>query len=83
MNISADDIQKLIVSSGAIVDFDKLAPNSSLHESGLDSMDMMTLFLEVQEAYGLQITDQVAAELNSINDIVMYLNTNLLVSDSQ
>lgn len=77
MNVTVSDIQDVIKRSGAILDFHKLAPNSLLHESGLDSMDMMTLFLEIQETYRIRISDEDVANLNSINDIVDYLNATL------
>lgn len=46
-----------------------------MNEIGVDSLDAMSLFLEVQEKLGVDIPDEVVDELVSIRDIAKYVVT--------
>ena len=57
------------------VDFDELMPTTTLRELRLDSMDMMSIFLEIEEGCGIQVPDEIIMQLNSIESIVDYLKS--------
>lgn len=47
-----------------------------MSEIGLDSLDTMTLFLEIQEQLGVKIPDEVIDELVSLRSLANYVNKN-------
>lgn len=53
---------------------DSLAPNQSLEEQGLDSYDRMSLLSELEEHYNVELPNQVASKLKTLDAIVAHLN---------
>jgi acyl carrier protein len=58
---------------GVFVDF--LDVDEPFHTQGIDSLDALTIFTQVEEKYGIHIPDEDFAKLDSVNDVVAYLNT--------
>ena len=77
MAVLSSDIAKLGRKAGVQISLDELATHASLREAGLDSMDMMNLFLEIEDAYRLKIPDEDYALLDSVDAIVVYLDAHL------
>lgn len=77
MPVSETQIIEMIRHSGAVVDLEQLTPSSSLHDFGLDSMDMANVLLEIEETLGFKIPDDDVLQLDSISSIVSYVNTRL------
>lgn len=68
------DILKKEISDLAVVDF-----NASLRRDlELDSLDLSLFFLNLQEEYDVEIVDEEAAKLDSINAVVDWLNQKLI-----
>ncbi len=55
---------------------DSLVPDKSLDEQGLDSYDRMSLLSELEEQYSIELPNDVATRLKTLNDIVNHLNAN-------
>ena len=53
---------------------DTLAADQSLDVQGLDSYDRMSLLTELEEKYNVELPNDVARQLKTLNDIVDYLN---------
>ncbi|NPA14285.1 MAG: acyl carrier protein [Aquificae bacterium] len=54
------------------VDF--LDPNKDLATQGIDSLDMLSVFLLLQEKFNIEIPDEDIPKLNTLNAIVEYVN---------
>ncbi|MDA1052762.1 MAG: acyl carrier protein [Planctomycetota bacterium] len=54
---------------------DSLAADQSLDEQGLDSYDRMSLLTELEEHFKVELPNQVASQLKTLNDIVNHLNS--------
>jgi len=54
-------------------DYDLSTP---LNQQGIDSLDLMTAFMLIEEKYGVKVSDEHMEKLNSIEDIVNFLNEN-------
>jgi acyl carrier protein len=54
---------------------DSLAPDRSLDEQGLDSYDRMSLVSELEEHFNIELPNDVASQLKTLNDIVNHLNS--------
>lgn len=55
---------------------DSLAPDRSLEEQGLDSYDRMSLVSELEEHFKIDLPNDVANRLKTLDDIVNHLNSN-------
>lgn len=73
MNVSVDDILLILKKVGVSIDVSKLKSNTSLRDSGIDSLDMANIFLEIEEKYSVNIPDNDLDSIDSIDDIVKYL----------
>lgn len=69
-------LQKLIAEHLS-VDVNQILPNSDLVDDlGGDSLDMVELIMACEEEYGIEISDNTAAELYTPKLIFDYLNEN-------
>ncbi len=53
---------------------DSLDPNKDLATQGIDSLDMLSVFLLLQEKFNIEIPDEDIPKLNTLNAIVEYVN---------
>ena len=73
--VKVEDIIVLIGEIESLKDKVKsLDPSVSVYEQGIDSLDMLSVFLAIQEKYGIDIPDEDIPNLISIKDIVEYIN---------
>jgi acyl carrier protein len=77
MMISAVRVREALKKSGVDVDFEDLPLDMSFQENGVDSMDMMNIFLELEEAFWVKIPDEDVMQLDSIQSIIDYLQERL------
>jgi acyl carrier protein len=57
-NVSIDMILDVVRSAGTKVDLDALDATSDLVALGADSLDMMTILLDIQDRTGIEIPDE-------------------------
>jgi acyl carrier protein len=73
--VTAAEILQLMKDTGiARGKCDGMVPDKSLDEQGLDSYDRMSLLTEVEEHFRIEIANDVASSLKTLNDIVNHLN---------
>lgn len=71
--LGPEDVRLIIVNARTKVDVDRLGNADDLRAAGADSLDMMTIVLDVSERAGLEVPDEDVEELSSIDDIVAYI----------
>ncbi|MBC8352033.1 MAG: acyl carrier protein [Planctomycetes bacterium] len=70
---TVEDIIRLMKDGGiARGKADSLAPDKPLDEQGLDSFDRMSLLTELEERYDVELPNEVANQLKTLNDIVSH-----------
>ena len=75
MKATKDRITEIIKeAAGDHVDVNSLKVDKPLIDQGVDSLDHMSFFMEIEEEYDVRIPDDDYQKLRSINDIVDYLN---------
>ena len=74
MNIQADDLVRIIKDAKTVIDLNTLSPDVNLRDIGADSLDMMNIFLAIQEKYNVEIPDDEIENLVSIESICNYIN---------
>lgn len=56
---------------------DEIKPNSKFIEDlGADSLDIVELIMAMEEEFGLEIPDEEAERIRTVNDVTMYLKNN-------
>ncbi len=74
MQVTFEEIFSIIVAAGVSVDTSKITPDIPFKEAGIDSLEMMNVFLGIEEKFEIQIPDDDIAQLDTISNIVTYLN---------
>ncbi|MFM9961019.1 MAG: acyl carrier protein [Planctomycetaceae bacterium] len=73
--IKTNDIIQLMKETGiARGKTDTLTADQPLDLQGLDSYDRMSLLTELEEKYDIELPNDVARRLKTLNDIVAHLN---------
>jgi acyl carrier protein len=75
MSVMPSEIKDLIVSTLPNADASKLDWDTSLRDFGLDSLDLASVFLAIEEKYGIKVPDQDFNALDDIKGIVTYLES--------
>lgn len=57
------------------VDYDNLDHMASLTNQGVDSLDFNNVLLVIEEEYDIEIPDSIIGELDSVNALVVYINS--------
>lgn len=60
------------------IDKDKIKPDSKIIEDlGADSLDTVELVMALEEEFNLEIPDEDAEKMKTIDDVVVYLNSQI------
>ncbi|MBA2849712.1 acyl carrier protein [Thermosulfuriphilus ammonigenes] len=55
---------------------DKVKPEASfIDDLGADSLDLVELVMAMEEAFGLEISDEEAEKLRTVKDVIDYIKT--------
>lgn len=73
MNVTQEDILSIVENAGVSVDVSKIKLDVTFKQAGIDSLEMMNVFLGIEEKFSIQIPDEDIADLNTIENIVSYL----------
>lgn len=74
MQVEIAEIRALVEGTNVVRDMSALRDDISFGDAGIDSLDVFSIFLAVEETYGIKIPDEDLDEINSIETIVEYLN---------
>lgn len=73
MIVTREDILSAAESVGISVDISGIKGSDSLSETGIDSLDMMTIFLGIEEKFNVKIPDEDIDAMDTIDKIIVYL----------
>lgn len=73
MLVSGPDIRGLIQNTNVNVDISKLQDDTSFQQLDLDSLDLASVFLAIEEKCGIKIPDDAFDSLDTLNDVVTYM----------
>ncbi|NWQ44037.1 acyl carrier protein [Bacillus sp. EB106-08-02-XG196] len=67
---------KPIISDQLGVKMENITPQSSFKDDfDADSLDMVDLTMEIEDEFAIEISDKVAATLQTVGDVVNYIET--------
>lgn len=72
--VSVGDVLEAIKKAKVITSVDKLEPAALLSDQDVDSLDLSGILLSIEEAFGVEIPDEDIDGIQTINDIVNYIN---------
>lgn len=73
MDVNIVEVMELIKKIDTITDMSSIENDTLFEEIGLDSLDRMNFFLDIEERFGIQIKDDDFQRLNSIDGIITFL----------
>ena len=73
MNATPEEIMALVKGVGISADISAMTADMQLREAGVDSIEMFTVFLALEEKFGIKIPDADIDKLDTVNNIVRYL----------
>lgn len=77
MQVTRKDIIAAIKQAKVVDAPDSLRSDMKLIEQGIDSLGMFNVILVLQEKYAIEIPDPDIDLLNTIDELIAYLNTRL------
>jgi len=78
MKATLEDVLSIIESAENLtINLKELIADKPFVDQGIDSLDRMSIFLNIEDAYGVKIPDEEIDTLISVEKIVEYLNSTL------
>ncbi|WP_341780814.1 phosphopantetheine-binding protein [Ectopseudomonas mendocina] len=74
MKTTCAAVKKAFETAGLNIDINALSDSASFSEQGIDSLDVSSLLLSIEEGFGVTIPDEKMDELNTIEKIAEYID---------
>ena len=78
MQVTREDIIAAIQQAKVVDAADSLRSDIKLTDQGIDSLGMFNVILVLQEKYAIEIPDPDIDRLNTIDELIAYLNTRVV-----
>ncbi len=75
--LNQESIRNLVLETVPNIDKERLTNDVAFSSLNVDSLDLMSIIMSIQEASGIQIADEDIDTLMSINAIQAYLNSKM------
>lgn len=77
MKATVENVKEVIEQADVLGDVDEMQSDVALTEQGIDSLDIVNVYLLLEEKFDIKIPDEDTDKLSTINDIVNYINEKL------
>ncbi len=74
--LTNDKVKELFASINDRIEVSELDDNKDLTDQGLESLDTFDFFLQIEDDYGVKVSDDQMDKLNTVQKIVDYVNEN-------
>ncbi|MCL5115928.1 MAG: acyl carrier protein [Firmicutes bacterium] len=71
-----DKVKEIIVDQLGVEEDEVTLESSFIEDLGADSLDIVELIMALEEEFGLEIPDDEAEKISSVNDAVEYIREN-------
>ena len=72
------EVKDLLVESINKLEFDAIKLTDTLEDLGADSLDSVEIIMSLEEKYNIKISEDVFADIHTVQDIVNYINDTVL-----
>jgi len=76
MKATTENIKEVISEAEVLGDANEMKNDIALSEQGIDSLDVVNVYLLLEEKFDIKIPDEDLNQVQTINDIVEYVNNN-------
>ena len=73
MIVKFNDIISAVENAGLSVDVTDIKGSDSLSDAGVDSLEIMSFFLAIEEKFNVKFPDEDIDALDTIDDIISYM----------
>lgn len=70
-----EKIKKIVVDQLGVDESEVTLESSFIDDLGADSLDIVELIMGMEDEFGIEIPDEVAEKISTVNDAVEYLKT--------
>jgi acyl carrier protein len=63
-----------IIAEKLRIEVSSVKPESTLQDLGADSLDMVDIVMKVEEEFGIEINDEDAEKLHTVQDFINYVH---------
>lgn len=77
MKATIENVKEVIAEAEVLGDVSDMRNDSPLSEQGIDSLDVVNVYLLLEEKFGVKIPDEDLGKVQTIDDIIEYINTKL------
>jgi len=77
MKATVENIKEVIVEAEVLGDVSEMKSDVALAEQGIDSLDVVNVYLLLEEKFDVQIPDEDLDQVRTIDAIVEYINSKL------
>ncbi|MBU0986779.1 MAG: acyl carrier protein [Proteobacteria bacterium] len=75
--MSIEDKVRKIVAEKLSVDLEEVVPQASfIDDLGADSLDLVELIMSMEEEFDMEISDEEAEKLVTVQDVINFINAN-------
>ena len=78
MKATVENIKEIIVEADVLGDVEEMKSDVALSEQGIDSLDVVNVYLLIEEKFDVQIPDEDIDQVKTIDSIVEYVNKKLV-----
>jgi len=75
MTATQQNIIEIIQEAEVLADVDTIQDDIALGEQGIDSLDIVNIYLLLEEKFEMKIPDEDLDKVKTINQIIKYINT--------
>ena len=68
------ELKDILVESINKLEFDAIKLTDTLEDLGADSLDSVEIIMSLEEKYNIKISEDVFADIHTVQDIVNYIN---------
>lgn len=77
MKATVENIKEVIVEAEVLGDVDEMKNDVPLSEQGIDSLDVVNVYLLLEEKFEISIPDEDLPQVQTIDNLVEYINNKL------
>lgn len=73
--VEVQDVIEIIANADVLQDMSEFDPDKTFKANGIDSLDVMNVFLAIEEHYGIKFSEEEVEQINTASDLVKTLLT--------
>ena len=77
MKATVENVKEVIVEAEVLGDVNEMKSDVALSEQGIDSLDVVNVYLLLEEKFEISIPDEDLPQVRTIDNIVEYINNKL------